>query len=88
VAVNADPRVHPEQLQHEFDCLKVWNSSMSNALLQLFVHTHEWCDIEDIYFRQSHSAKYERITIYLYTPADMDDHKPPPCPIFLLARLA
>jgi hypothetical protein len=41
--VNADPRVRPEQLQHEFDRLKVWNFSMSNALLQLFVDTHEWC---------------------------------------------
>jgi hypothetical protein len=31
--VTADPRVRPEQLQHEFDRLKVWNSSMSNAML-------------------------------------------------------
>ena len=74
--VSHDPRVNPEQLQHEFDRLKVWNSSLANALLQLFVDTHDWCIIKDVYFKQSHAIQYERITIYLYD-SEMDEFLPP-----------
>ena len=44
--------------------------------MQLFLTAHE-CSIKDIYFKQSHLPKYERITVYLYDP-DIDEFKPPP----------
>lgn len=74
--VAADSRIRPEQLQREFDRFTFQNSSFSNALVQLFLQSHD-CVIKDIYFKRSHEAKYERITVYVYNP-DIDLLKPPP----------
>ena len=73
--VAADSRLRSEQLQHEFDRLTYRNSTMSNAVVQLFLHAHN-CSIKDVYFKRSHLEKYERITVYLYDP-QIDEIKPP-----------
>ena len=73
--VLADARFRPEQLQHEYDRVRVWNSSLANAFLQLFTQAHD-CTIKDVYFKRSHLPKFERITVFLYDP-DIDMLKPP-----------
>ena len=71
----AEPRNRVEQLQHEYDRITVWNSTLSNALISQFLQAHDCC-IKDIYFKPSHLPKYERMTIYLYD-SEIDHYKPP-----------
>lgn len=75
-AVKADTRIRSAQLEHEFNRLTYRNSTISNAIAQLFLTAHG-CSIKDIYFKRSHMPKYERITVYLYDP-NIDEFKPPP----------
>lgn len=74
LAVQVDSRLRPEQLQREYDCIDVWNSTLSNAFLQRFVQAHS-CVIHSIQFKPSHLPIYERITVSLYD-ADTDHSKP------------
>jgi hypothetical protein len=67
LVVHADPGIRIEQLQHEYERILIRNSTLSNAFVQLFCNAHECC-IKDVYFKQSHVAKYERLTFYLYDP--------------------
>jgi hypothetical protein len=73
--VQAEPRNRTEQLQREYDRIILCNSTLSNALVNLF-SSAQGCTIKDIYFKRSNVTKYERITIYLYDP-DVDLIKPP-----------
>ena len=70
----ADHNIRRDQLQREYDRIKSLNSTYANALLQIFLDSHE-CSIKDIYFKGSHAPKYERLTIYLYDP-QLDEIKP------------
>jgi hypothetical protein len=75
VVVHAEPRNRVQQLEHEYQRITLWNSTLSNALVTLFLKAHDCC-IKDIYFKRSHQTLYERITIYLYDP-EIDHCKPP-----------
>ena len=73
--LQADPKLRQEQLDHELDRIGWYNCTLSNALLQQFLHGHHACIIKDVFFKTSHVAKYERITFYLYDP-EIDLVKP------------
>jgi hypothetical protein len=75
LAAQAEPRNRVEQLKHEYDRIALWNSTLSNALVSLFLKEHNCC-IKDVFFKRSHQPQYERITIYLYDP-EIDHYKPP-----------
>jgi hypothetical protein len=75
LAVQAEPRNRADQLQREYDRIALCNSTLSNAFATLFQKAHD-CSIKDIYFKRSHVAKYERITIYVYD-SEIDMLKPP-----------
>ena len=72
--VEVEPRNRVEQLEHDYQRIVLWNSTLSNALVSLFLKEHA-CDIKDVFFKRSHQLKYERITIYLYDP-EIDHYKP------------
>lgn len=74
--VEVDHRIRPEQLEKEYERMVLWNSTYTNALVQLLMADHHTSVIKDIFFKRSHLPKYERITIYLYDP-DIDELKPP-----------
>ena len=74
--VHAEPRHRVEQLQREFDRIAIWNSTLSNAMVTLFLEAHQ-CHIQDVIYKPSHQhTQYERITIFLYDP-QVDHNKPP-----------
>ena len=75
LAHEAEPRNLEELLEREYHRIELWNSTLSNALVSLFLEAHELV-IKDIYFKSSHESKYERITIYVYD-TDLDVVKPP-----------
>lgn len=74
LVVKAEPRNRVDQLEHEYQRIFLWNSTLSNALVTIFLKAHD-CSIKDIYFKRSHLAKYERITIFLYD-SEIDHYKP------------
>ena len=65
--VQTEPRHRAEQWEREFHRIQVWNSTLSNAMISLFMKEHQ-CHVQDIVLKQSHEAKHERITIFLYDP--------------------
>jgi hypothetical protein len=76
LTVQAEYRNRVEQLEHEYERIALWNSTLSNALVTLFLKEHDLC-IKDIFFkRSSHQPQYERIAIYVYDP-EIDHCKPP-----------
>lgn len=74
-AVQSDPRLRVEQLQHEHERILCCYSTVSNVHMQLFTQYYDLV-IKDVYFKDSHIEKYQRITIYLYEP-DVDLLAPP-----------
>jgi hypothetical protein len=78
--VNAEPRNRVEQLEREWERISLWNSTLSNAMVTLFLNEHQ-CHIKDIFYKRSHQPQYERITIYLFDP--QTDHSKPPHFLFL-----
>jgi hypothetical protein len=75
VVNQTEPSNRVEQLEHEYQRIVARNSTLSNALVTMFLWEHACC-IKDIIFKSSHQSKYERITIYLYD-TELDHHKPP-----------
>jgi hypothetical protein len=74
--IQTNPRIRTAQLQKELERLALWTSTLSNALITLFLDWNN-CSIKDVFFKRSLSApKYDRITIYLFDP-DIDIVKPP-----------
>jgi hypothetical protein len=74
-AVNVDPRIRTEQLEHEYERITLRNSTLSNAHVQLFLQAHD-CDVKDVLLKRSHVTKYERFSISLYD-SEIDLIKPP-----------
>jgi hypothetical protein len=74
-AVQVDPRIRVEQLEHEYERIALRNSTLSNAHVQLFLEAHD-CVVKDIFLKRSHVAKYERFSISLYD-SELDLLKPP-----------
>lgn len=72
---SVESRNRVEQLEHEYERIVVQNSTVSNALVTMFLLEHSCC-IKDIFFKRSHQPKYERVTIYLYD-SELDYYKPP-----------
>lgn len=75
ILLGADTKLRQEQLDHELERVGWYNSTLSNALLQQYLHGYHSCIVKDVFFKTSHVAKYERITFYLYDP-DVDQLKP------------
>jgi len=71
--VQAEPRHRVEQWEREFQRIHAWNSTLSNAMISLFMKEHQ-CPVQDIVLKQSHEAKHERITIFLQ---DLHETDPP-----------
>jgi hypothetical protein len=46
-AVNIDPRIRAEQLEHEYERITLRNSTLLNAHVQLFLQGHD-CDMKDV----------------------------------------
>lgn len=67
IIVKADARIRVEQLEKEYERINLWNSTLANGFLQLFVDYHENC-IQEIYHKPSAVSQYERITIFLHDP--------------------
>ena len=67
--LEVDPKLRREQLEHELDRIQWYNCTLSNALFQQFLIGYHACVVQDVFFKTSHVAKYERITFYLYDPA-------------------
>lgn len=74
--IQAEPRHRIEQLEREYDRIRLQNATLANVFVTLFTKEHQ-CVIKEIHFKRSHLSKYERITIYLYDP-NHDMYKPPP----------
>jgi hypothetical protein len=74
-AVQVDPRIRVEQLEHEYERIALRNSTLSNAHMQLFLEAHD-CVVKAIFLKRSHVAKFERFSISLYDP-ELDLLKPP-----------
>ena len=72
--LKADSRIRGEQLNKEYERISCMNSSFSNAMMQMFQSSFNFC-IKDIAFKRSHLSKYERISIYFFDP-DVDYYKP------------
>ena len=73
--VQAEPRFRVEQWEREFQRIHAWNSTLSSAMLSLFINEHQ-CPVKDIVLKQSHEPKHERLTIFLQDP-DEDGTDPP-----------
>lgn len=67
--LEVDPKLRREQLEHELDRIRWYNCTLANALFQQFLIGYHACVVQDVFFKTSHVAKYERITFYLYDPA-------------------
>ncbi len=65
--VRAEPRHRAEQLEREFERISLLNSTLSNAMLSLFLQWHE-CQIKEILYKRSSLPQYERLTVFLYDP--------------------
>lgn len=67
--------IRMEQLLREKERIYCQNSTFANARMLLFLGANN-CIIKDIFFKKSHEARFERITVYLYDP-EIDFVKPP-----------
>eukprot|EP00934_Nitzschia_sp_Nitz4_P006049 Nitzschia sp. Nitz4//scaffold287_size23745//7628//10152//NITZ4_008458-RA/size23745-snap-gene-0.22-mRNA-1//1//CDS//3329545763//6039//frame0 len=72
--VKASPKYRLEQLRQEYQTIQICNSTLSNALVTLFLQEHD-CLVQEIMFKASHQKKYERLSVYLYDP-ELDPYKP------------
>ena len=78
--VHAEPRHRIEQLEREFERIRLWNSTLSNALVSLFLRWHQ-CHIKEILYKRTPQLQYERLTIYLHDP--QVDYNTPPHFVFM-----
>jgi len=71
-------RLRREQLWHEYDRVRIRNSTVSNALLDLFLLEYDASrfPIQSMIFKSSHKSQYERFTIFPFDAA-LDERVPP-----------